>query len=48
MNLWKQDKGQKKCCEAFVKAVANNEDSPIPINEIIEVSRVSIEVAQYS
>ena len=48
MNLWKQDKGQKKCCEAFVKAVANNEDSPIPINEIIEVSRVSIEVAQSS
>jgi predicted dehydrogenase len=46
MNLWKQDKGQKKCCEAFVDAVANNEDSPIPIDEIIEVSRVSIEVAQ--
>ena len=47
MNLWKQDKGQKKCCEAFVNAIANKKDSPIPINEIIEVSRVSIEVAQY-
>ena len=48
MNLWKQDKGQKSCCDAFVQAVANNEDSPIPIDEIIEVSRVSIEIAQSS
>ena len=48
MNLWKQDKGQKNCCNAFVQAVANNEDSPIPIDEIIEVSRVSLEIAQSS
>jgi predicted dehydrogenase/threonine dehydrogenase-like Zn-dependent dehydrogenase len=46
MNLWKQDKGQKNCCDAFVQAVANGESAPIPIDEIIEVSRVSIEIAQ--
>jgi predicted dehydrogenase/threonine dehydrogenase-like Zn-dependent dehydrogenase len=48
MNLWKQDKGQKNCCHAFIKAVANGESAPIPIDEIIEVSRVSIEIAQSS
>ena len=45
MNLWKQDKGQKGCAEAFVKAVEQGGPSPIPVDEVFEVSRVSIEVA---
>ena len=48
MNLWKQDKGQKNCCDAFINAVANGESAPIPIEELLEVSRISIEIAQSS
>jgi predicted dehydrogenase/threonine dehydrogenase-like Zn-dependent dehydrogenase len=45
MNLWRQDKGQKACAAAFVKTVEQGREAPIPFNEIIEVSRVSIEIA---
>jgi predicted dehydrogenase len=45
MNLWRQDKGQKACAAAFVRAVESGGDSPIPIGELIEVARVSIEAA---
>lgn len=46
MNLWRQDKGQKACVQAFVNAVSAGNPSPIPTNELFEVSRVSIEIAQ--
>jgi predicted dehydrogenase/threonine dehydrogenase-like Zn-dependent dehydrogenase len=46
MNLWRQDKGQKACTKAFVNAVSKGGVSPIPIGEIFEVSRISIEIAQ--
>lgn len=46
MNLWRQDKGQKGCAVAFVQAVEQEKASPISFQEIIEVSRVSIEVAE--
>lgn len=42
MNLWKQDKGQKNCCSAFLKAISTGSSSPIPIEDIFEVARVSI------
>jgi predicted dehydrogenase/threonine dehydrogenase-like Zn-dependent dehydrogenase len=45
MNLWRQDKGQKACAAAFVRAVESGGESPIPIGELIEVARVSIEAA---
>ncbi|WP_028573688.1 bi-domain-containing oxidoreductase [Desulfonatronovibrio hydrogenovorans] len=45
MNLWRQDKGQKACAEAFVEAVKQGGPAPIPVEEIFEVARVSIEVA---
>lgn len=45
MNLWHQDKGQKACAAAFVKAIAEGGLAPIPFSEIIESSRVSIELA---
>jgi predicted dehydrogenase/threonine dehydrogenase-like Zn-dependent dehydrogenase len=44
-NLWRQDKGQKACAEAFINAIAQGGPAPIPFDEIVEVARVSIEVA---
>jgi predicted dehydrogenase len=46
MNLWRQDKGQKACAQAFVDAIQQGLPSPIPAAEIFEVSRISIEMAQ--
>jgi predicted dehydrogenase/threonine dehydrogenase-like Zn-dependent dehydrogenase len=46
MKLWRQDKGQRACAAAFVRAVEMGAASPIPIDEIVEVSRVSIEIAE--
>jgi predicted dehydrogenase/threonine dehydrogenase-like Zn-dependent dehydrogenase len=46
LNLWRQDKGQKACAQAFVDAIQQGLPSPIPVAEIFEVSRVAIEIAQ--
>jgi predicted dehydrogenase/threonine dehydrogenase-like Zn-dependent dehydrogenase len=46
MNLWRQDKGQRACAVAFVDAIENGKPSPIPFEELMEVSRVTIEVAE--
>jgi predicted dehydrogenase/threonine dehydrogenase-like Zn-dependent dehydrogenase len=45
MNLLRQDKGHRACVAAFVQAVSNGWDSPIPFDELVEVAHVSIEVA---
>lgn len=45
MNLWRQDKGQRACAAAFVKSIEQGGAAPIPFEEIVEVSRVTIEVA---
>lgn len=46
MNLWRQDKGQKACAAAFVLAVAEGKPAPIAFDELVEVARVSIAVAE--
>jgi len=46
MNLWRQDKGHKACAQAFVDAISTDSFAPVPLGEILEVSRVSIEIAQ--
>lgn len=46
MNLWRQDKGQRACAAAFVDAAARGGPAPIPLDELIEVSRVTIQVAE--
>ena len=46
MKLLKQDKGQKACVKAFLDAIREGKASPIPYNELIESSRVSIEIAE--
>ena len=45
MNLWRQDKGQNACAAAFVQAVREGRPSPVPLAELLEVARVSIELA---
>lgn len=45
MNLWKQDKGQNACAAAFLQAVEKGVPA-IPVDEIFEVARVTIEVAE--
>lgn len=45
MRLWRQDKGQQACVDAFLGAVRGKPPVPIPFEEIMEVSRVAIEVA---
>lgn len=44
-NLWKQDKGQRQCAGAFLQAIEKGTKSIIPFEEVMEVARVSIEVA---
>jgi predicted dehydrogenase/threonine dehydrogenase-like Zn-dependent dehydrogenase len=45
MRLWRQDKGQKACAAAFVRAVVEEGPAPIPFDEILEVTRVTIRLA---
>lgn len=45
MNLWRQDKGQSACAQAFVDAVRQGGTSPISIEELMEVSRVTVGLA---
>ena len=46
LNLWTQDKGQAACARAFVQAVQSGGVSPIPLAELLEVSRVSIDIEE--
>lgn len=46
MRAFGQDKGAKACVAAFLAAVRGEAPPPIPIDELIEVSRLSIEAAE--
>ena len=46
MNLWSQDKGQKSCVDSFMQSVREGRESPIPQDEIFEVARVSVDIAE--
>jgi predicted dehydrogenase/threonine dehydrogenase-like Zn-dependent dehydrogenase len=45
MNLWRQDKGQRACAAAFIDAIQRGGPAPIPWEEVLEVARLSIEIA---
>ena len=45
MNLWHQDKGHTGCAKAFIDSILKGNNPPIPIEEIFEVSRISIKLA---
>jgi predicted dehydrogenase len=42
---WQQDKGQNGCVTAFIEAIKAGAPCPIAIGETLEVSRVTIEIA---
>ena len=42
MKLWRQDKGHQAEIEAFLDAVETGGPSPIPFNEIVEVTETTI------
>ncbi|WP_280154572.1 bi-domain-containing oxidoreductase [Piscinibacter sp. XHJ-5] len=46
LNLWRQDKGQSACAAAFVRAIETGGPAPIALDEVLEVSRVAIELAK--
>jgi predicted dehydrogenase/threonine dehydrogenase-like Zn-dependent dehydrogenase len=46
MNLWRQDKGQNACVASFLKSVSEGLTSPIPLDELLEVSKVTLAIAQ--
>lgn len=47
MNLWwRQDKGQLACATAFTDAIQHGRAAPIAFEELIEVSRISIELGE--
>jgi predicted dehydrogenase len=46
MHLWRQDKGQKACAAAFLQTMRAGGPALIPVEEIFEVSRISIELSQ--
>ncbi|MDC1089800.1 bi-domain-containing oxidoreductase [Emcibacteraceae bacterium] len=39
---FKQNKGQQECCDAFIKSINEGTASPIPYEELMEVSRACI------
>jgi predicted dehydrogenase/threonine dehydrogenase-like Zn-dependent dehydrogenase len=41
---WRQDKGQNACAAAFIAAIRSGGGSPIPLEEILEVSRTTVAV----
>lgn len=44
--LLSQNKGQNECAAAFMKAIQNGSRAPISIEEVFEVARTAIEVAE--
>lgn len=46
MNLWRQDKGQDACAAAFVESIRNGKETPIPADEIFEVARTTVQIAE--
>jgi len=46
LRLWRQDKGQRACAKSFLDAVRDGLPAPIPIEEILEVARVTIRLGE--
>lgn len=45
LNLWKQDKGQDACSSAFIESIKQGREAPIPADELFEVARITIDIA---
>jgi len=46
MHLWKQDKGQTNCAKAFLASIQEGTEAPISVDELFEVAKVTIEIAE--
>ena len=46
LKLFSQDKGQAQCLIEFIDSIKNGSPSPIPFDEIYEVSKYSINAAK--
>lgn len=46
MKVWRQDKGHMACVRAFVAAVRSGAGAPIPLEELLEVARVSVALGE--
>ena len=46
MRLWRQDKGQNACIGAFIDAIRRGQAAPIPFDELLEVSRIAVELGE--
>lgn len=46
VRTFRQDKGQEACCEKFIKGIVAGADSPIPYEELMEVSAICIKAAE--
>lgn len=46
MSLWRQDKGNGACVADFVRAVQSGGVSPIPFDELVEITQVSFRIAE--
>ena len=46
MNLWRQDKGNEACVAAFVSAIAEGRPSPMPFDELVEVTRATFDAVE--
>jgi predicted dehydrogenase len=44
LNLWSQDKGADACAAAFVQALRTGGPAPIPLEEVLESSRLAIQI----
>ena len=44
--LMSQDKGQNNCSASFVESITLGKQAPIPYEEIMEVARISIDIAE--
>ena len=43
---FRQDKGQNACAAAFLNAISEGKTAPIPLGELIEVTRLTLDIAQ--
>ena len=46
MRLWSQDKGNAACVAAFIDAVRRGGPSPIAFDELVEVTRITLQVVE--
>lgn len=47
MNLWRMDKGQRQCVQAFVDAIASGSSAPISFPELLETAKISCELSSW-